>query len=174
MKYAFTTIFVLVAFMAVSTLTFGAPILRFEATLSTAQEVPTPVPGNITAANVRAVFDEGLTRVEVKLTVDGGGNVLAAHFHCQRAGVAGPVVFGLFSPGPLTFDGQVAAGILTNADFTGADCRPLIGRPINNIAALALAMKNGLIYVNVHTVENGPGEVRGQLLEAAPRRRLLR
>ena len=52
-----------------------------------------------------------------------------------------------------------------DTDFTGADCVPAIGRPVNNIASLAFAARNGLIYANVHTVANPPGEVRGQLLE---------
>jgi hypothetical protein len=45
------------------------------------------------------------------------------------------------------------------------DCPALRGRPINNIASLAFAMRDGLIYANVHTVANTGGEVRGQLLE---------
>ena len=139
--------------------------LKFEAELTNAQSVPPPEPGLIEKAKVQAVFDKGFTEVEVKLKVDGGANVVAAHFHCALPGVAGPVVFGLFVPGPLGFDGTEAKGVLTNADFTGADCNPTIGRPVNNIAALALAMREGLIYTNVHTTDNFPGEVRGQMLE---------
>ena len=60
-------------------------------------------------------------------------------------------------------DRREVEGVLTNADFTGADCVPIIGRPVNNIAALAFAMEQGLIYINVHTTDNLPGEVRGQM-----------
>ncbi len=116
-------------------------------------------------SDVRADFDEGFTEVDVTLKVDGGDNVVAVHFHCALPGEIGPVAFGLFTPGPLVFDGTEAKGFLTNADFTGADCNPTIGRPVNNIAALALAMREGLIYSNVHTTDNLPGEVRGQMLE---------
>ncbi len=139
--------------------------IKFKANLSSAQEVTLVGPGLIESAEINADFEKDLSAVKVKLTIKGGGNVVAAHFHCGRAGTAGPVAFGLFSPGPLLFDGLKASGTLTNADFTGADCIPVIGRPVSNIAALALAMRDGLIYTNVHTLENPPGEVRGQMLE---------
>ena len=138
---------------------------KFAAALSIAQSVPVPGPGMIQRARISAVFDRSLSEVQVRLRVRGGGSVVAAHFHCALPGVTGPVAFGLFSPGPLTFDGERAMGTLTNADFTGADCVPGIGRPVNNIAALAFAMREGLIYANVHTLDNLPGEVRGQLIE---------
>ena len=75
----------------------------------------------------------------------------------------GPVALGLISPGPLSFDGKKIKGTLSNADFTGADCVPSTGRPITNVAALAFAIRDGLIYLNVHTDAFPPGEIRGQL-----------
>lgn len=139
--------------------------LKFSADLSSAQEIPTPAPGFIEKADISAKFASDFTAVDVKLTVHGGQNVVAAHFHCARPGVAGPVVFGLFSPGTCAFDGMEAKCTLTNANFSGTDCTGPVGRPVNNIAALALAMRDGLIYANVHTTQNPPGEVRGQMLE---------
>ena len=57
-------------------------------------------------------------------------------------------------------------GTLTNADSTGADCVPTIGRVVNNLASLAFAMRDGLIYANVHTrPQFMGGEVRGQMVE---------
>ncbi len=158
------TTLALVGLLALPGVAYGGG-LEFEAEMTTAQEVPTPGPGLISGSDVIAVFDEGFTEVDVTLKVDGGDNVVAAHFHCALPGEIGPVAFGLFGPGPLGFDGSEAKGVLTNADFTGADCNPTIGRPVNNIAALALAMREGLIYSNVHTTDNLPGEVRGQMLE---------
>jgi len=67
------------------------------------------------------------------------------------------------SPGSLSFDGKRIRGTLTNADFTGADCSVTIGRQVNNIVALAFAMQDGLIYVNVHSDASLPGEIRGQM-----------
>jgi hypothetical protein len=74
------------------------------------------------------------------------------------ATVAGP---------PTDVDGLLAGGTLTNistdASFLVADCVPFIGRPVNNIASLFLAMRDGLIYANVHTAANPSGEIRSQL-----------
>lgn len=139
--------------------------LQFEATLSGAQEVHKPDTNGIGHATVW--FDKAFTQVFVDVRVhDLTGTFLASHFHCNRPGANGPVVLGLQSPGPLIFDGKHLRGILTNENFsTTADCVPLIGRPVNNIAALAFAMRDGLVYLNVHTSFSPPGEIRGQLLE---------
>lgn len=139
--------------------------MHFAAELSTAQELPAPAAGIIHRAVGTADFDLELSSVRVHLVVRDGTHVQAAHFHCALPGENGPVAFGLFSPGPLAYGGLQAQGTLTNADFTGADCVPLIGRPVNTIAALAFAMREGLIYLNVHTAENPAGEVRGQMLQ---------
>ena len=133
--------------------------------LSRGQAVPVPGPGSITGGEVEAEFDDDLTEVDVDLKVEGGENVVAAHFHCGRRGEAGPVAFGLFQPGPMSFDGEKAEGVLTNEHATGADYVPSVGRPVDTIAALASAMTDGLIYANVHTSDNPPGEVRAQLTE---------
>ena len=138
--------------------------IKFKANLSGAQETFVG-PGFIESATVTADFNSDLSAVHIKLKVAGGSTVAGAHFHCARPGTNGPLPFGLFGPGPLTFDGSEAIGTLTNADYTGADCTGFIGRPVTNIAALAFAMRDGLIYINVHTVENPGGEVRGQMLE---------
>jgi thiosulfate dehydrogenase len=158
--------------------TFGAPPpeapatppavgMTFKAVLSPAQEVA-ELGGEVTVtgSEITVAFYEDFSAAEVELKVTPSAAVSGAHFHCNRAGSNGPVVFGLISPGVLAFEEDVARGTLTNADFTGEDCVELIGRPVNNIAALAFAMQDGLIYVNVHTENNPSGEVRGQLVVA--------
>ena len=132
------------------------------ASLSGAQEVPavdTPA-----SAKARVKFDKGYTRVEVDIEIrDLVGSFTRAHFHCARPSMNGPVVLGLIEPGPLTFDGKRIRGTLTNDDFSGLDCGPTTGRPIENVAALAFAIRDGLIYLNVHTDAFPGGEVRGQV-----------
>jgi len=132
------------------------------ATLSGAQEVP---PADTAAsAKARVKFDKGYTRVEVDIEIKGlVGGFTRSHFHCARPSANGPIVLGLIDPGPLSFDGKRISGTLTNADFSGADCVATTGRPITNIAALAFAIRDGLIYLNVHTDAFPAGEIRGQV-----------
>ena len=142
--------------------------LRFSAALSGAQEVTSPPGGVDTNAtgSIRARFDEGMTEVVVRLRARKLSEpAVAAHFHCAPAGQNGPVVFGLVSPGQCEglMEGRIHNCTLTNADFTGAICP--VGAPVNNIASLAFAMREGRIYVNVHTPANPGGEIRGQMLE---------
>ena len=151
--------------LAAPAVTCADDTMHFAAKLSPAQGIPAPEGGIIHRAVATADFNLELSAVRVHLVVRNGARVVAAHFHCGLPGEAGPVAFGLFSPGPLAFGGVQAKGTLTNADFTGSDCVPAIGRPVNTIAALAFAMREGLIYLNVHTTDNPAGEVRGQMLQ---------
>ena len=173
MKKLCTTI-LMVAFLAVSTTAYGNDeALEFEAKLSGAQEVSPPAPLNgvdtDTTGKIKVEFSDDLSEADFRLKVRDGFAVTQAHLHCGRAGTNGPVVVFLFGfvVGGVDVDGELARGTLTNADITdvGADCVPAIGRPVNNIASLAFAARDGLIYANVHTVANPPGEIRGQLLE---------
>ncbi len=169
MKHLYTTILILVAFLAAASMAYGGD-LECKATLSRAQEVTPPLGGGLTGGEIEVEFDAGLTQAEVELELDGdSANANRAHFHCGFPGENGPIVFGIVAPGPADCDPEdLADGDLectvTNADSTGADCTATVGRTVGNIAALFFASREGLIYVNVHTVENGPGEVRGQLL----------
>ena len=166
------TILVLVGLLALPGAAFGDSELEFDSELSGAQSVSATMPQTIVGASALAVFDEGFTQVEVTVKVEGGVGVFAAHFHCEVPGAAGFITTAIFGPtgtivGPLAFDGAEATGTLTNADFDPllGDCNLTIGRPVNNLVALALAMREGLIYINLHTVANPAGEVRGQMIE---------
>lgn len=140
--------------------------LRFEATLSGAQEVATVPVQTDGSGRATVWFDKAFSQVFVDVRVRRlSGDVVAAHFHCHRPGQNHGVAFGIQSPGPLTFVDGRARGVLTNADVGPADCIASIGRPVNNLAALAFAMREGLVYVNVHTTAFPGGEIRGQLIE---------
>ena len=171
MKQTFSVLVALVTVLGLSTAVYagddddsdGGSSLRFRADLSGAQEVPGVI--TETTGKLRLNFDRGLTEANIRLRVNDGTGITQAHLHCARAGANGPVVVFLFGfvPGGVEVDGLLSSGTLTNADFT--DCTGTVDRPINNIASLAFAARDGLIYVNVHSVANPGGEVRGQLLE---------
>ena len=170
MKNTLSALMSLVAVLALSHVAYGddnggGKSLRFRTDLSGAQEVPGVI--TITTGTFRLDFDRGLSEADFQLMVNDGMGVTQAHIHCARAGANGPVVVFLFGfiAGGVDVDGVLSTGTLTNADFLGADCTGTTGRPINNIASLAFAARDGLLYVNVHTVANPAGEVRGQLLE---------
>jgi CHRD domain len=147
-----------------------------DARLSGAQEVTPPsapsVPslGVITdaRATVRVEVEKNLSSFRFRLIVRNGNDVTQAHLHCGRPGQNGPVVVFLSA---LNVQGQDVNGVLAHGtrrnehiEPGAAACEELIGRPINNIASLAAAAFDGLIYANVHTVQNPAGEVRGQLI----------
>jgi CHRD domain len=143
--------------------------LEFEARLSSAQEVPENP--SEAKAKIEVEFDKGFTKLEIELKVtDTVGFITRAHFHCAKPGENGPIIFGIFDPGPfpvpMNANSLKLEGILTNADLNpGQDCVPTTGRVINNLASLAFAMREGLIYANVHTIFRSGGEVRGQMIE---------
>jgi CHRD domain len=151
--------------------------LQFKAALVGAQEVTppaaptTPSPGveTNTAGSVRIQFSKDLSEFRFVLFVQQGLLVTQAHLHCGRPGQNGPIFVFLapLNTGGADVDGVLASGTRTNADLLAgaANCEAAIGRPIRNIASIALAARDGLIYANVHTVANPAGEVRGQLLE---------
>lgn len=144
---------------------------QVKSTLSGAQEVAPPVGSTLTGGEATIEFDAGLSQAEVTLTLAGDAAAAnAAHLHCNRAGADGPVFLGLVEPGTCD-PAQLAAGTLTctltNESFNAdADCLGTVGRPINNIASLFFAARDGLVYINVHTTANPGGEIRGQLIES--------
>jgi hypothetical protein len=84
-------------------------------------------------------------------------DVVQAHIHIGSPGTNGPVVAFLFGPtGGVDSSGLLAQGTITAADLIG----PLDGQ---TLADLIEAFDDGEAYVNVHTVENPAGEVRGPI-----------
>ena len=134
-------------------------------------------PGGVltdTTATLRLDFRHDLSAAKFRLSVFDGKLITQAHLHCARAGVNGPVVAFLFNvapvpgPGGVNVDGRIARDRLTNDDIEPVDfaANPACGVAINNIASLFAAVLDGIIYLNVHSEGNPPGEVRGQIFSA--------
>lgn len=143
----------------VTTALIGVPALgvgaTYSAELSGAKEVPpvmTPAMGEATF-----MLSPDGTVLTYKLTVSNLTNVTAAHIHLAPAGVNGPIVVGLFGGSiPGLFTGVLAEGTITSANLGGS----LAGMPLS---ALITQMNAGNTYVNVHTMANPGGEMRGQI-----------
>ncbi len=169
-RYLNSLLLVLLLIVSNSVIADNSNNFRYRIFASGAQEVspPAPVNGVETDTTARLVinFNRVLSEASFRLDVNDGQLINQAHLHCARAGENGPVVAFLFGlvPEGVDVDGELSRGILSNADITGADCIPMIGQPVNNIASLAAAIKEGLIYLNVHSLSNPPGLVRGQFL----------
>jgi hypothetical protein len=138
----------------------GHHLLNFRANLSGDQEVP---PAD-TRARGQAIFQlsKDGTEISYKLIVANIQNVTQAHIHLAPVGVNGPVVVWLYPSAPPAqlipgrFNGVLAEGVITDASLVG----PLLG---NELSVLIDALISGNAYVNVHTSQFPPGEIRGQI-----------
>lgn len=115
-----------------------------------------------TQAKGQAIFQlsKDGTELQFKVIVAKIEDVIGAHIHLAPAGQNGPIVLPMlgnpFVPDPgLTVKGVLVEGTAMAADVSG----PLAG----DLDAHVAAMRSGGTYVNVHTVENPSGEIRGQI-----------
>jgi hypothetical protein len=134
----------------------------FQARLRGSEEVTTP-PGGVmtrTRGSAEFEFNESLTAIEFELEVKRGTRVTQAHIHCAPAGSNGPVIIflaGLHERG-FDVDGDwIGDATVTDANIVDTTCGA-------TLAEIATAMAEGRTYVNVHTIANPAGEVRGQIL----------
>lgn len=120
-----------------------------------------PVETNAQGQAIFKVSSDG-TSIYYKLIVSNTENVRMAHIHNAPAGENGGVVVWLYpdSPPPQLIDGRfqgvLAEGTITEDDLTGS----LAGETME---VLLEGIKTGNTYVNVHTVQNPGGEIRGQI-----------
>lgn len=134
----------------------GAVILR--ADLSGSQEVPPVVTDTSGTAKLR--INPGSDEISFQLKVKDGVDLLAvagAHVHCAPVGQNGPVVAFLAQPVAGGVDGKLkVSGTITDSDIVNNAC----GATVDELVA---SMQNGKAYVNVHSLANPSGEVRGQI-----------
>jgi hypothetical protein len=125
---------------------------NFVTHLSGAAQVP-PVE---TQAQGQAVLNERGGELSYKLIVANLENVVAAHIHCAPADQNGPVGVTLFAGVPTTINGILAQGPILAPDAGNACGWAGVEDVID-------ALGSGNTYVNVHTLEHLPGEIRGQI-----------
>ena len=102
------------------------------------------------------------TAVEYRLIVANIENLRMAHIHIAPVGSDGPIAVWLYPDGPPAvpipgrFNGVLAEGTIADENLTG----PLAGM---TVADLVEKITSGMTYVNVHTDQYPPGEIRGQI-----------
>jgi hypothetical protein len=131
------------------------------------------VPARQTRAQGQAVFQISPDESEVsyRLIASNIQNVTQAHIHCGPAGANGPVVVWLYpnpsATAPLPGNGGRHDGVLAENTFDSSHVRPTTNPNCpGGVATLADVLdriRTGHAYVNVHTAQFPPGEVRGQL-----------
>jgi hypothetical protein len=128
---------------------------EFEASLTGAAERPDPVTTTATGSATVEIDDDAQT-FTFSVNVSGLTSPTMAHIHVGSTSEAGPVALSLLATAPATgvFNGQLAAGTLGATAVTGGE----------TFATLAAKIRAGNAYINVHTVANGAGEIRGQLV----------
>jgi glucose/arabinose dehydrogenase len=115
-----------------------------------------------TRAQGQAIFQlsKDGTELAFKVIVAKIDNVIGAHIHLAPAGQNGPIVLPLLGNPFIPDPGVTVNGILVEGTATAAD----VGGPLaGDLDALIAAIRAGDTYVNVHTVEFRPGEIRGQI-----------
>jgi hypothetical protein len=115
-------------------------------TLTVAEETPAPVGAPAGATGTADIeLDDDNTIVYTVQVANLSGPALAAHIHEGAPGVPGGIIFTLTKTGDTTFAGTTAA-------LTADQVSKLL---------------RGDYYVNVHTVANTAGEIRGQIFTPA-------
>jgi hypothetical protein len=84
-----------------------------------------------------------------------------AHIHCGAPGVNGPVVAFLF--GPVDPPGVTKNGLLSHGAIRDEDVIDGVCPGVTDVQDLVALIRAGGAYVNVHTVANPAGEIRGQI-----------
>jgi hypothetical protein len=118
------------------------------------------VPALDTTATGSATFtvDPTSTRVDFVLKVSGIADVTGALVREGKPGANGQGLLILF-PGPTK--ASAFTGVLSSGNFSAsALLGSLAGKTIADLVAL---IHNGQVYVNVGTVKNPKGELRGQV-----------
>jgi hypothetical protein len=114
------------------------------------------VPPFDTQGQCQAIFKVRNGTLSYKLNGANLENVVAAHIHCAPEGSNGAVGVTLFLGAPVTVTGTLVQG-------------PILAPDANNgcgwvdLDDVLDAIATGDTYVNIHTLQNLAGEVRGQI-----------
>jgi CHRD domain len=147
-----STLMITAATHGLTDLAFAQGGAKFGFNLTGSEEVP-PVQTNATGmAEISAytVAGDSITYSVNAMNIQG---VTAGHIHLGKPGENGPIVFTMFKYDPPRNE-VLETGTITADKLEG----PMAGKRVFDVA---LAGSNGSLYMNIHTVENPNGEIRG-------------
>jgi CHRD domain len=125
---------------------------KFEFNLTGSEEVP-PVQTNATAMAEISAYTVAGDTITYKVNAMNIKDVTTGHIHLGKPGENGPIVFTLFKYDPPKNEVS-ESGTITADKLEG----PMKGKSVYD---MALAGANSSLYMNIHTVENPNGEIRG-------------
>jgi hypothetical protein len=133
-------------------LAFAQGGAKFGFNLTGSEEVPPVQTNAIGMAEISAytVAGDSITYSVNAMNIQG---VTAGHIHLGKPGENGPIVFTMFKYDPPRNEVS-ETGTITADKLEG----PMAGKRVLDVA---LAGSNGSLYMNIHTVENPNGEIRG-------------
>jgi hypothetical protein len=125
---------------------------KFGFNLTGSEEVP-PVETNATGRADISAYTVAGDSITYSVNATNIKDVTAGHIHFGKPGENGPIVFTIFKYDPPRNE-VLETGTITADKLEG----PLKGKQVSD---LAFAGGNGSLYMNIHTVENPNGEIRG-------------
>ncbi len=149
--------------LLVQTIEGLSPDAQLWAVMSGDEEVP-PVDTGAAGVATFEVSEDG-TEVTFKVIAWYLEDITMGHIHVAPAGANGPIVAVLVDFAPLdATSGETRNGLLAEGTIAAADVAadPDAGFD-GSIGALVRAMRSEGSYVNIHTVANPSGEIRGQI-----------
>lgn len=125
----------------------SAAIITYNFDMTVDQEVPSPnVSGFSPSGSAAVTIDDVLNTVEVSGSYTGmTSNVTAAHIH-----------------GPADF-GESASPLITLNTTGGTDGTVSLATTTTSATNIGY-IKDAMTYINVHTINNSNGEIRGQVV----------
>jgi hypothetical protein len=144
-------------FAVILTASLGMADQHTHKVVLTGAEVVPPVSTQATGEVTFTLSKDG-KELAYTLTVKNVENATAAHIHAGKKGENGGPLAGLFM-GPKKegmFSGELAKGTITAKELMGS----LAGKKVEDLEKI---IHDGGAYVNIHTIKNPNGEIRGQI-----------
>lgn len=146
------TLMITAATLSLADLVLAQGPAKFGFNLIGSEEVP-PVETNATGMADISAYTIAGDSITYSINATNIEDVTAGHVHFGKQGENGPIVFTMFKYDPPRNE-VLETGTITADKLEG----PLKGKQVSD---LAFAGSNGSLYMNIHTLENPNGEIRG-------------